>query len=361
MANENLKKFLDSAGVSHLWTKIDSKIKEEVNKEAARVDAKIGVVPKNAEGNDRTVVKYIEDLTDGLVTDGVISELQKDVGKNKEDIAALQEAAGDYATKSQLENYETITNANKIREDLAQYKEDNDAALEIVKGTADNAAAKTYVDEQLRGKASQDEFVEIQTLVNHFFAEESDVAKKLDQLVEIVEYLNTHEGTAADIVEDLAGLQTKVNNLLNMGSNADGEEYTVPTYVHDKINERLNIGNKTVKSYVEDLLGITGQTVKDYVDTSIQSFVDGDYAQTVTNIGKLAERVGTLEEAIEAIQEVLEAGYITQSDMETYVNGRLGEMKDSDGKTITVVEYINALALTNEEINVAIGATQQTN
>jgi Asp-tRNA(Asn)/Glu-tRNA(Gln) amidotransferase C subunit len=119
------------------------------------------VVPNDSEGNTRTVVKYIQDLTDGIVTDGVITELRKDVDTNTGNITALQNAAKDYATKTELGDYETVVNANKVREDLAQYKIDNDAALAKVRETADAAANAEDVEAALRDKADQDEFAEI--------------------------------------------------------------------------------------------------------------------------------------------------------------------------------------------------------
>lgn len=337
MANENLKKFLDSAGVSHLWTKIDKKVKDEIEKEAERIDNKIGVVPNDSEGNARTVVKYIQDLTDGIVTDGVITELRKDVDTNTGNITALQNAAKDYATKNELKDYETVVNANKVREDLAQYKIDNDAALAKVKETADAAANAEDVEAALNDKANQDEFAEVQTLVNNFFAEEADVSKKLDQLVEIVEYLNKHEEDAGGIIEDVAAIETKVNNLLNMGNNADGDEYTITTYVSDKINERLNIGNKTVKEYVANIIGDLGdKTVSDYVDTVIQEFKNGDFAAATEKITKLEEAVDELERVV---GEISLEGYATEQYVQNYV-------------------ATNVIALTNAEIDTAIGATQ---
>lgn len=340
MANENLKKFLDSAGVSHLWTKIDKKVKDEIEKEAERIDNKIGVVPNDSEGKARTVVKYIQDLTDGIVTDGVITELRKDVDANTGNITTLQEAAKDYATKTELGDYETVVNANKVREDLAQYKTDNDAALAKVKETANAAAKAEDVEEALKDKASQSEFAEVQTIVNNFFADDAVVSGAIDTLKEIVQYLDSNPEDQTAIITDLATLSNKVNNLLDMGNNTDGDEYTVTNYVTDKINERLDIGNKTVKEYVANIIGDLGdKTVSDYVDSAIQEFKNGDFAAATGRITKLEEAVDELERVIGEIQIPSLAGYATEEYVQNYV-------------------ATNVIALTNAEIDTAIGATQ---
>lgn len=337
MANENLKKFLDSAGVSHLWTKIDKKVKDEIEKEAERIDNKIGVVPNDSEGNARTVVKYIQDLTDGIVTDGVITELRKDVDTNTGNITALQNAAKDYATKNELKDYETVVNANKVREDLAQYKIDNDAALAKVRETADAAANAEDVEAALKNKANQDEFAEVQTIVNNFFADDAAVSGAIDTLKEIIEYLDSTPEDQTDLITDLATLSNKVNNLLDMGNNTDGDEYTVTTYVADKINERLDIGNKTVKEYVANIIGDLGdKTVSDYVDAVIQEFKNGDFAAATGRITKLEEAVDELERVV---GEISLEGYATEQYVQNYV-------------------ATNVIALTNAEIDTAIGATQ---
>ena len=359
MANENLKKFLDSAGVSHLWSKINDKIDEKVANEAKRIDDKIGDI------GDKTVKQYVKDMTDGLATSGVITELQEGVAdvESRLEIAEgdLSTIKADYVRSEQLNAFETKTKVKEISDALLQYQTDNDAALAEVKAKAENAAEKDYVDKQLEEKASQSEFAEIQTLVTHFFEDEASVAEKLDQLKEIVKYLEDHEGVATDVLDGLGSLETKVNNLLDMGNNADGEEYTVSAYVQDKINARLDIGNKTVKNYIEGLLDVGGKTVKDYVDESINAFVNGNYQETLNNISKLAGRLSTLEGIVEEIQGILSTEHVTQQAMENYVSGRLGRLVDSNGNSLNVVEYINTLALTNAEIDTAIGATQQTN
>lgn len=300
MANENLKKFLDSAGVSHLWTKIDKKVKDEIKDLKDNV---IGTVPNDANNNARTVVEYIEDLTEGIVTDGVISELQKDVDKNKEDIKGLQEAAGDYVTTGQLASYETVANADKVRERvgvLEKYTTDNDAALDEVRTTANNAATKTYVDKALEGKASLSDFEAVQTTVNNFFADDAAINGAIDTLKEIINYLDSNPEDNVNIVTDLATISNKVNNL-------------------------LNTGDKTVTTYVTDA-----------IESAFTAFKNGDYA---TDIGKLEDAIDTINQRLDNITIPSLDGYATEAYVQNYV-------------------ATNVIALTNEEIDTAIGATQ---
>jgi uncharacterized protein YqgV (UPF0045/DUF77 family) len=146
---------------------------------------------------------------------------------------------------------------------------------------------------------------------------------------------NPEDQTA--IITDLATLSNKVNNLLDMGNNADGDEYTVTTYVADKINERLDIGNKTVKEYVANIIGDLGdKTVSDYVDAVIQEFKNGDFADATERITKLEEAVDELERVV---GEISLKSYATEQYVQNYV-------------------ATNVIALTNAEIDTAIGATQ---
>lgn len=361
MTSENLKKFLDSAGVSHLWTKINNKIDDKISQEAERVNSKIGDI------GDKSVKEYVDEKASNIDNE-TIKEIQDDVKEAEGRLEAAEDKIStiekDYVKSNDIANFETKEKVKKISDALSIYQSDNDKALAEVKATANAAAEKSYVDKQLEGKANQSEFVEIQTLVNHFFAEEADVTAKLDQLVEIVEYLNSLDGDiGGEIVEDLANLQSKVNNLLDMGKDENDTEYTVTGYVEKAISDKLDIGNKsTVKAYIEGLLGsLDGKTVSGYVDDAIYAFTNGSYQDTLTAITKLGERIGAVEKTIEEIQEILDSGFLTTEYLEGYIDERLGLTKNDQGEFISVVDYINALALTNEEINVAIGATQQTN
>ena len=324
MANESLKKFLDSAGVSHLWAKIDTKVKAEIKDLKDNV---IGEVPNDDNGDARTVVKYVQDLTSDIASDGVISELREQVEGNTEDIKNLKEAADNYLTSSDLSDYETTLEADKVRSRvgvLEQYKIDNDAALDLVRTTANNAATKIEVEKALEGKASQSEFVAVKELVDDFFAEEAQIDEKLDQLKEIVAYLKTLDGDAVgEIVADVAAIEDKINNVLNLGTKDDGSEITVPEYVADKIIEAL-------KDIDSDISG------------AITEFKEGDFKAATDRIAAIETTLGKLPD-FNALSALL--------DMPTHTI-------DDQTKQYTVVEYINTLALTNEEINAAITNAQ---
>jgi adenine specific DNA methylase Mod len=127
-----------------------------------------------------------------------------------------------------------------------------------------------------------------------------------------------------------------------MGKNDSDEDYTVTTYVADKINERLDIGNKTVKDYVTNVIGNLGEkaSVVEYIDAAILAFKNGDFKTAIEDIGKLKERVQVLEDAIANIPEAPSLdGYATEVYVQNYV-------------------ATNVIALTNAEIDTAIGATQ---
>jgi prephenate dehydratase len=116
---------------------------------------------KEKNSNGKTAIILSTKNKSGALCDVLQIIKRHDINLTYIDSRPSRKKLGEYLFFIELEGYETTSNAGKIREDLAQYKEDNDAALAKVKETADNAAAKTYVDEQLRGKASQDEFAEV--------------------------------------------------------------------------------------------------------------------------------------------------------------------------------------------------------
>ena len=150
MANDNLKKFLDAAGVSHLWGKINEQIDADVKVEAdrakaeeQRIEAKFGALGTNEDGSAKTVKQYVDAKTENIATNDVVTGINTRLGVVEADYVKHAEIA-DFATDSELAAVEGALN---------QYKTDNDAALAGVKATADAAAVKTEVEAALALKA----------------------------------------------------------------------------------------------------------------------------------------------------------------------------------------------------------------
>ena len=393
MDNKNLKKFLDSAGVSHLWDKITTKIQSDVEIEKLRaeeaeknldkkfgnlgqdiygndltvtdyVEGRIGEIGKDANGKDYTIKGYVDKVTEGIASSETIVKLG-------ERVAGVEEGLG--AANQQVE-------LNK--QAIAEYKSTNDKAVADIKKTADGAAQKNYVDEKLADKAEASVVAdmssvldEVQTTVNNFFSDDAKIDETIDTLKEIVNYLNGNESLGTDIVTSVAELSNKVNTTLNIG------DKTVTEYVANELKDYVTQMdfNNTVTN------GLGGMTVAQYVDQAVQDFKNG------TDYTKLKGLVNAINEDVEALKD---AGYLTEEDVneilknykgfeqivdlvkrvevlenlnyvtEEYVEGRLGNLgTDSDKNPLTVSAYVeayikaNILALTSTEIDDAIKET----
>ena len=318
MANENLKKFLDSAGVSHLWTKIDKKVKDEIK------DLKDNVI---GDFGKQTVKAYIDEKTANIGGGTEVEKLKSRMETAEGEIDALQEAAASYATKNELKSYASKQSVTDLGTELTSYKESNDLALANVKTTAEAAVTQKQLEDGLATRALQSEFVGVKELVDNFFADEASVDEKLDQLKEIVAYLNSLDGdTVGEIIEDIAAIETKINNVLNLGTKEDGTDISVPEYVAAGIAEALK--------------DINGD-----INAAIEAFKNGDFKDATDRITALETKVNKLPD-FNTLMSLL--------DMPNYTI-------EGQTKQYTVVEYINTLALTNEEIDIAIGANQTTN
>lgn len=112
----DLKKFLDQAGVSTLWTRVAeelavevarAKAAEEANAAAAQaaqddVDALetlVGVLPEGTTATN--IVEYVNKKTEGIATSGALAELQAQVAEHETSLAVLE---GDVETAGSVAN-----------------------------------------------------------------------------------------------------------------------------------------------------------------------------------------------------------------------------------------------------------------
>lgn len=295
--NENLKKFLNGEGVKHLWTKIEKQLGETNNRIEViedkfdgmndkdiktfvgdEITGVVGAVPPDGE-KPRTVVKYIQDMTLGVLTDESLTELKTQVGTNTTNIGTNAQNIG--------------TNAGNIKKLQDSYNEVEDK-IETIEDGLENAATKVYVDTQLGNKADQVEFAQIQETIRNFFAEDAAVNDTIDTLKEIVAYLDSNPDT--ELVTDLAILSNRISTALNMGNITGTEtEHTVPTYVAEKLAEALanyaesgdleELGEEveglkqSLSNYVanNELDGIFAEKLEPYVEETTLNTTLADY------------------------------------------------------------------------------------
>lgn len=266
MANE-LKKFLDAAGVGHLWGKVTEKIDTEVTKEADRAKAAEKALGDKLTGIDTTVVDYVTEATKDIASGAEVEALTGRVETIEKDYAKTADVASTYETKEVVKT---------LSDDYAGYKTANNAALAAVKATADAAAVKADVDTALAGKADKtyaeateakvakligdDTNKSVRTIANEELAAQlipESAAESLDTLQEIAAWIQAHPGDVAAINKAIKDLQDKVV----LGTDTEGNEYA---------------------------------TVKAYVEAAIAALQIGDYAKAADLVA-LAGRVTTLE------------------------------------------------------------------
>lgn len=281
MANENLKKFLDSAGVGHLWGKVTEKIAADVKVEADRAKAaEQALNSKFGDLGESTVKAYVDAKTEGIASEGVVLDLSNRVGVIE----------GDYVKSADIANFETKENVQKVADDLAGYIEANNGALAGVKATAEAAATKEYTDAELTKKADKAAYdqtvIDLNTLkgrVDTFLDGTGASEEVIDTLQDIIDYITTHEDTDVPaILADIQALQNK-------------------------------------------LTGIDG-TVKAYVDGAIEALAIGDYAKA-SDLLALANRVEALEGKVD-VAKVSEAIATAANGAETNAKAYAKEYAD---------------------------------
>jgi acylphosphatase len=351
MANENLKKFLDSAGVGHLWGKVTDKIAEDVKVESDRaqlaekaLNDKIGDL-----GDSATVVAYVDKATADIASNETVSKLSQDVATIK----------GDYVKSADIANFETKENVKVVSDDLAAYKTANDAAVLSVKNTADAAATKEYVDAELAKKANQTaldstdaNLAALKARVEAFLDNTGAATEAIDTLQELINYTQTHDDVEmADLVADIQAINNKLAGI-------DG---TVKAYVDGAV-EALNIGDYAKAADLVALAGrvtaVEGKVDVEKVSTAISDAKAAAVTEatgaaksyTDTEIGKERERIDALvainhdayKEADTALQTLLEGKIATAKGEAIAKAEELNAAMDTRVKAVEAVKHTHA-------------------
>lgn len=147
----DIKKFLDQAGVSTLWSQVAvnleaeaarAKAAEEANAAAAKkaqdeIDALELLVGTLPEGTTATsVVEYVNKKTEGIATDSALAELQAQVTEHETSLAVLE---GDAETEGSVANIAVAAATAKVAEVVAGA----DASFDTLKEIADWIANDT--------------------------------------------------------------------------------------------------------------------------------------------------------------------------------------------------------------------------
>lgn len=223
------KKFLDYSGVSYLW----SKINEKVDAEATRAKA--------AEAANAAAATDAKDAADGVAT--LVGEIPSNYSE-KTIVAYINKKAEETLDAATGSSGET---AASVAKDLADYKDEVNPQLEDHKSRLD-AIEGDYLVEADKTELSDSIFL-LRTYVQSIYDDSDN--KDLDSVIDLVNWVNTHGSEASDMADAIDTLEGKVST------------------IEGKFE---GVGNKTISTYVSDTIdaktGITGQTVKAYVDNT---------------------------------------------------------------------------------------------
>lgn len=351
MANENLKKFLDSAGVGHLWGKVTDKIAEDVKVESDRAQlAEKALSDKIGDlGDSATVVAYVDKATADIASNETVAKLSQDVATIK----------GDYVKSADIANFETKENVKVVSDALAEYKTANDAALAGVKATADAAAVKTEVEAALALKADKSDLNEtdanlaaLKARVEAFLDNTGAATEAIDTLQELINYIQTHDDV------EMAGLIADIQAINNKLAGIDS---TVKAYVDGAI-EALNIGDYAKAADLTALAGrvtaVEGKVDVEKVSEAITAAKSAAVAEatgaaksyTDTEIGKERERIDALvainhdayKEADTALQTLLEGKIATAKGEAIAKAEELNAAMDTRVKAVEAVKHTHA-------------------
>lgn len=283
------KKFLDYSGVSYLWGKIN----EKVNAEKARAEA--------AEAANAAAAKAASDAADAL--DTKVGEIPSGYSEKTiiEYINKKAEETLDAATGSSGET------AASVAKDLADYKNEVNPQLEDHESRLDVIEGKDYLIKSTKTAKEIEDAIGANT---------TEIARVNGVLVNAIE--NNAEGL--DSIKELAAW------IEDHGSDAAGYASAISA-----LEEKVDTGDKKVSEYVSDAIdaktGITGQTVKAYVDSTFA---------TDDELGAVSDKLGTIPTGKTVVTLINES----KTASNTYADGL----------------FANINALSNTEIQAAIDA-----
>lgn len=314
----DLKKFLDQAGVSTLWTRIAeelaaeatrAKAAEEANAAAAKkaqdeVDALetlVGVLPESTTAT--TVVEYVNKKTEGIATSSALAELQAQVSEHESSLTVLE---GD---------------------------------INVVGSVANVAKAAAVA--------------EVATIV-------AGADASFDTLKEIADWIVNDTTGAASMANDIAALEalvgdtavaTQITNALNAALKIEGvDRYALAsdlTTLTNRVKALEDAGHVT-----QAAIDTGVKEAKDYADSLATNYDAAGTAEAKANAALISAKAYTDEKdtAMSARVAVLEA--IDHNKFET---AGAAAQALTEAKAYTDTEINNkVIALTEAEINQAI-------
>lgn len=337
----DIKKFLDQAGVSTLW----SRVAQEVAKEKARAEAAelaAANAAKQAQDDVDALETYVGTIPETYTESNIVAFIQK---RAQEVLAAAQGGSNETAAsvKAALDAYkaENDPKVSQNTEDIATImgdylkKADKD---ELAGNIANNASEITRIDNALKAAIEND-------------------GEGLDSIKELATWIETHGAEAAGYAAAIDALELLVGNtaVATQIANAIAAE-NLSQYALDSDLDAAVGRVAALESKVD-----TAGTVTEAINAAITALSIGDYAKAA-DLTALATRVSTAEGKIsdleaadvlikgrlDAIEAKVPAWDAAEANAKAYADGLA---KNYDAAGAAAQALIDAKAYTDSEIN----------
>ena len=234
----DIKKFLDKAGVSTLWTKVAEELNKKATVEAlngvkgtadkaaediGKLTTYVGTLPDGTEAT--TVVEYVNKKTEGIATDAALGELQQAVNTNTTAIGENADAIADNAAAITLLNGDadtvgSVANTAKAAAvaEVAAVVAGADASFDTLKEIADWIANDTTGSAQMANDIDALEALVGNTAVATQIADAIDAALKVEGVDKYA--LASDLNDLADRVQDLEDALGEGGNVATQITNA---------------------------------------------------------------------------------------------------------------------------------------------
>lgn len=271
----DIKKFLDQAGVSTLWSRVAAKVAEEEAR-AKAIESANAAAAKKAQDEVDALELYVGTIPATYTESNIVAFIQK---RAEEVLAAANGGSSETAASvaAALDTYKALNdpkvqkNADDIAAIVADYLKAADKT-ELADSIAANAGEITRIDNALKAAVENE-------------------GAGLDSIKELAIWIEEHGEDAAAYAAAIDALEMLVGNtaVATQISNAIAAENLVQ-YAKASDLEATN-GNITIVTNKVD----TGEkTVSAYVAAAIEALKIGDYAKAA-DLTLLAGRVSTNE------------------------------------------------------------------
>ena len=348
----------------------DTQVKADIAKkaDAASVETELGKKVDKATGYSLVADDEIARLAD--VDNYDDTEVRGLIGDNADAIAAI---AGDYVKSADIADFETKENVKKVSDDLGAYKTSNNEALADVKAIAEAATtvdevnsqidtkisalnlgttyepigaegrAKDYVDQKFTDAnlAQYTTEQEVKDIVDEVIVNAVD-GDTLTGLTNLVEYINTHGGEAAEMGAAIDVLEGKVEAI--EGKPAYGITSTQISNWDNEVGAKELAASKTTTAEVKDQIEAYGYATTGYADGKAAA---AQSAAEATAAGALAtartEITAEIDADVKVVNDALEA-YKTSNNAEVAKKANSADV------------YAKSETFTKDEVNAAIAA-----